>query len=102
MACRTVGSTAVTAVADSWWATGSGRAGCDPEAGRFWLTADYAPELIADWTRRPDALTSLISTKRKRSDFTGCLDVADKSLDDTGSAAAATDFIVSAMMCGRK
>ncbi|MBC7975026.1 MAG: thioredoxin family protein, partial [Myxococcales bacterium] len=51
----------------------------------------------ADWARRPDALTTLIHTKRKRGDIAGCLDVADKSLDDTGSAAAATDFLVSAM-----
>jgi thioredoxin-like negative regulator of GroEL len=62
------------------------------------LTAALA-QAPADWPRRPDALTSLISTKRKRSDFAGCLDVADRSLDDTGSAAAATDFIVSAMIC---
>ncbi|HEX7841809.1 MAG TPA: hypothetical protein VF469_30270, partial [Kofleriaceae bacterium] len=53
----------------------------------------------ADWPRRPDALTSLITTKRRRKDFSGCLDVADKSMDATGNAAAATDFIVSAMMC---
>jgi thioredoxin-like negative regulator of GroEL len=53
----------------------------------------------ADWQRRPDALTSLISTRRKRNDITGCLEVAEKSLDETGNAAAATDFIVSAMLC---
>lgn len=53
----------------------------------------------ADWPRRPDALTSLITTKRRRKDFAGCLGVADKSMDDTGKAAAATDFIVSAMLC---
>jgi thioredoxin-like negative regulator of GroEL len=53
----------------------------------------------ADWPRRPDALTSLLSARRKLKDFTGCLDVAEKSMDDTGNAAAATDFIVSAMIC---
>lgn len=53
----------------------------------------------ADWPRRPDALTSLISTKRKRKDIAGCLDVAEKSLDDTGNAAAATDFLVQALLC---
>jgi thioredoxin-like negative regulator of GroEL len=53
----------------------------------------------ADWARRPDALTTLIHTKRKRGDIAGCLEVADKSMDDTGSAAAATDFIVTAMGC---
>jgi thioredoxin-like negative regulator of GroEL len=53
----------------------------------------------AGWSRRPDALTSLITTKRRRKDVAGCLDVAEKSMADTGNAAAATDFIVSAMMC---
>jgi thioredoxin-like negative regulator of GroEL len=62
------------------------------------LTAALA-QAPADWPRRPDALTSLISTKRKRKDFAGCLDVADRSMDATGNAAAATDFLVSAMMC---
>jgi thioredoxin-like negative regulator of GroEL len=53
----------------------------------------------ADWPRRPQALIQLIVTKRKRSDRTGCLEVAEKYMDDTGNAAAATDFIVSAMIC---
>jgi tetratricopeptide (TPR) repeat protein len=53
----------------------------------------------ADWPRRPEALTSLIVTKRKRSDLPGCIEVAEKSMDETGNAAAATDFIVSAMIC---
>jgi thioredoxin-like negative regulator of GroEL len=65
------------------------------------LTAALA-QAPADWTRRPDALTSLISTKRKRKDIAGCLDVADKQLDATGNAAAATDFIVSAMACAEE
>lgn len=53
----------------------------------------------ADWPRRPDALTSLISTKHKRKDAAGCLDVADQAMDQTGNAAAATDFIVTALSC---
>jgi thiol-disulfide isomerase/thioredoxin len=53
----------------------------------------------ADWPRRPDALTSLIVTKRRHNDRNGCLEVAEKSMDETGNAAAATDFIVSAMIC---
>ena len=56
----------------------------------------------ADWARRPDALTSLIHTKRARGDIAGCLDVADKSMDATGNAAAATDFIVQAMSCAEE
>lgn len=63
------------------------------------LTAALA-QAPAGWPRRPDALTSLLSTKRKRNDLTGCLDVAERSLDATGNAAAATDFIVHAMLCG--
>ncbi|HET7501984.1 MAG TPA: thioredoxin family protein [Kofleriaceae bacterium] len=53
----------------------------------------------ADWARRPDALTSLIQTRHRRKDLTGCIEVAEKSMDDTGNAAAATDFVVQAMLC---
>jgi tetratricopeptide (TPR) repeat protein len=53
----------------------------------------------ASWSRRPDALTSLISTKLHAKDYAGCLGLAEKSLDDTGKVAAATDFLVSAMAC---
>ncbi|HEU4729421.1 MAG TPA: thioredoxin family protein, partial [Kofleriaceae bacterium] len=53
----------------------------------------------ADWPRRADALTSLIMTKHRRKDLTGCIEVAEKSMDDTGNAAAATDFLVQAMLC---
>jgi tetratricopeptide (TPR) repeat protein len=53
----------------------------------------------AGWPRRPEALKSLISTRRHRNDVAGCLDLAERSLDETGDAAAATDFIVIAMIC---
>ena len=70
----------------------------DLTVGEQELTAALAMA-PADWSRRPDALTSLIGTKLKRKDFAGCLELAEKSLDDTGKAAAATDFIVSATSC---
>ncbi len=47
-------------------------------------------------------LGSLILTKQKRGDTAGCLDVADKYLDDTGNAAVASDFLVTAMTCAEK
>ncbi|HZJ65664.1 MAG TPA: thioredoxin family protein [Kofleriaceae bacterium] len=53
----------------------------------------------ADWSRRGDSLTALILTKRRRGDLPGCLETAEKSIDDTGSAANATDFVVHAMAC---
>jgi tetratricopeptide (TPR) repeat protein len=62
------------------------------------LTAALA-QAPADWPRRPDALGTLLRTKRKRHDYRGCLDVAEQSLDQTGNAAAATDFVVIAMTC---
>lgn len=62
------------------------------------LTAALA-KAPPEWPRRPDALTSLITTRRKRKDLAGCLEVAGQSMDHTGNAAAATDFIVSAMIC---
>jgi thioredoxin-like negative regulator of GroEL len=62
------------------------------------MTAALA-EAPADWPRRPEVLTALLSNKHKRKDHAGCLDVAAKSMDDTGNAAAATDFIVIALGC---
>jgi thioredoxin-like negative regulator of GroEL len=53
----------------------------------------------ADWARRPDALTSLIHTKHQRGDLAGCLELAGKSLGDTGNTATVTDFIVQALSC---
>src|SRR6185436_12344539 len=53
----------------------------------------------ADWSRRGDSLTALILTKRRRGDFPGCVETAEKSIEDTGSAANATDFVIHAMAC---
>ncbi len=44
------------------------------------------------WVRTPDALVSLISTRRKRGDSAGCFALAQEKLDTTGNAASATDF----------
>lgn len=67
---------------------------------------DAARELAAalkdapkEWPRRSDALTSLISARRKSGDIAGCLSLAEDSMDDTGSAASASDFLVDAMGC---
>jgi thioredoxin-like negative regulator of GroEL len=89
-----------------------GAAGADARllgAERAIAIKDFATaeqELIAalaqapsDWPRRPDALNSLILTRRQRKDLTGCLELAERSMDDTGNAAAATDFLVSARIC---
>jgi thioredoxin-like negative regulator of GroEL len=73
----------------------------DLATGEQELTAALG-QAPADWPRRPDALTSLISTKHKRKDAKGCLDVAEKSMDDTGNAAAATDFVVTALACAEE
>jgi thiol-disulfide isomerase/thioredoxin len=54
------------------------------------------------WSRRPELLGSLILTKYRRHDYSGCLDVADKYLDVTGNAAVASDFLVTAMFCADK
>ncbi|HWU87239.1 MAG TPA: thioredoxin family protein [Kofleriaceae bacterium] len=53
----------------------------------------------ADWPRRPDALVSLIGTRAKRGDLAGCVEVAEKSMAETGSAASATDFLNHATSC---
>lgn len=56
----------------------------------------------ADWPRLPDALVGLAMAKEKQKDFAGCLDVAEKWLDKTGNAAAASDFLVTAMGCAKE
>ena len=53
----------------------------------------------ADWSRRPDALVSLIGTKHKLKDVAGCLALGEKSLDETGNTASASDFLVHAVGC---
>jgi thiol-disulfide isomerase/thioredoxin len=53
----------------------------------------------ATWVRRPDALVSLIHTKRKRNDIAGCFALGQASLDETGNAASATDFAGIALDC---
>ncbi len=51
------------------------------------------------WVRKPDALVSLIHTKRKRKDAAGCFALGQASLDETGNAASATDFAGIALEC---
>jgi thioredoxin-like negative regulator of GroEL len=53
----------------------------------------------AGWPRRPDALVSLIGVKHKRDDIAGCVELAERSMGDTGSAASATDFLYHASAC---
>ncbi len=55
----------------------------------------------ADWVRLPDAMTSLIATKQKEKDITGCLDVAEKYEAKLGNTPAASDFLVTAMDCAK-
>ncbi|MGE0545606.1 MAG: thioredoxin family protein [Kofleriaceae bacterium] len=56
-------------------------------------------EAAADWPRRADALVTLIYSKRKHGDIAGCLELAERSLADTGTSASVTDFIVNANGC---
>src|SRR5262249_3427503 len=53
----------------------------------------------AGWPRKAETLGSLISTEQKTQDWSGWLALAEKSLDDSGNAASASDFLVSAMAC---
>ncbi len=51
------------------------------------------------WIRKPDALVSLIHTRRRQGNFAGCLELAETFLDDTGTSASATDFTAIALEC---
>ncbi|MEO8700697.1 MAG: thioredoxin family protein [Kofleriaceae bacterium] len=55
-----------------------------------------------EWTRRPDALVSLIGARSKLKDIAGCIELAEKSLDDTGNAASASDFLSYAVNCAKE
>ena len=52
-----------------------------------------------DWARRAELLNSMILTKYKKKDDAGCMALADEHMDETGHAAAASDFLVTAMSC---
>lgn len=62
------------------------------------LTAALA-EAPADWVRRPDVLVSLISTKKNRNDYDGCMNLARQSMAQTGTSSSAADFISIALEC---
>jgi thioredoxin-like negative regulator of GroEL len=55
-----------------------------------------------DWPQRPEVLNQMILTKLKKNDTAGCLAVADEHMDETGNAAAASDFLVTAMTCAEQ
>jgi thioredoxin-like negative regulator of GroEL len=55
-----------------------------------------------DWPRRPELLNSIILTKLKKNDVQGCLATAEQHIDETGNAAAASDFLVTAMTCAEQ
>lgn len=54
-----------------------------------------------DWPRKADALVSLIGVKQKRKDLEGCVALAEKNLDGTGSAASASDFMALGVDCAK-
>jgi tetratricopeptide (TPR) repeat protein len=55
-----------------------------------------------DWPRLPDALVSLIGIKRKQRDIPGCLEVAERHLNQLGNTASASDFLASATTCAEE
>jgi thioredoxin-like negative regulator of GroEL len=62
------------------------------------LTAALA-EAPADWVRRPDVLVSLISTKKNRNDYDGCMTLARQGMTQTGTTSSAADFLSIALEC---
>jgi thioredoxin-like negative regulator of GroEL len=64
--------------------------------------AAYKAALAAapkDWSRRPDALVSLASAYRRANDQEGCFALGEAALQETGSSASATDFLVVTLEC---
>lgn len=71
--------------------------------------ADAERELVgaltdapAAWPRKPDALVTLITALRKQNKYAECVALGDKSMDETGNAASASDFLASAMDCANE
>jgi len=56
----------------------------------------------AAWPRKADALVTLITAQRKLGKYSECLTLAEKSMNDTGNAASASDFLASAMDCAKE
>lgn len=56
----------------------------------------------ADWPRRPDILVALIGALSSKKDHTGCVQLAESSLDKTGDSASATDFSYRANRCAER
>lgn len=79
------------------------------QADRAVVIKDYAAAITsykgalaaapAEWPRRPDALVSLAGAHRKAGDTAGCLALGETSLEQTGKAASATDFLVNTLDC---
>jgi thioredoxin-like negative regulator of GroEL len=68
--------------------------------------ADAERELIgaltdapAAWPRKPDALVTLITALNKQKKYADCVALGDRSMDETGNAASASDFLATAMSC---
>ncbi|MBS1122470.1 MAG: hypothetical protein H6Q90_4698 [Deltaproteobacteria bacterium] len=53
----------------------------------------------ATWPRKPDALVSLVGIRRKLGDISGCIDLTERSLDETGNTASASDFLFLGLEC---
>ena len=60
------------------------------------LTTALAAATVAT---KPELLNTLILTKHKRGDFAGCVELAEKNLDQIGTSSLASDFLVSATTC---
>ncbi|MEO6776595.1 MAG: thioredoxin family protein [Kofleriaceae bacterium] len=56
----------------------------------------------AAWLLRPNVLGSLILTEYKRDDFKGCVELANKYMDEVGNSAITSDFLTTAASCADK
>jgi thiol-disulfide isomerase/thioredoxin len=54
------------------------------------------------WLLRPNVLNSLVLTKLGRKDYAGCVDLANKYMDEVGNSAVTSDFLTTAAECNDK
>ncbi len=79
------------------------------QADRAVVIKDYAAAITsykgaiaaapATWPRRPDALVSLAGAYRRAPDHAECLTLGETSMQETGTTASATDFLVLTLDC---
>ncbi len=56
----------------------------------------------AEWPRKADALVTMTTALRKQNKYEDCIALVEKSMDETGNSASASDFLATGMECAKE